>query len=191
MPKRKNLVKSNDSNKSKKKVYNYQKKNFAILKLKKKTKSKGASSRKTNNSKKNIKKEIDNKSSNIPIINTKNEEEKLDSNNSFENKLLELKEKKNKSETLLKENIINKEEINSLKNEINYIIYDKEIIFKYKNIISDEIDYLFNKQKDDKKEFNKIENKEKKDKTAEKNLNNLYQEISNITKEIVPKKKKD
>jgi len=94
MPKRKNLVKSNDSNKSKKKVYNYQKKNFAILKLKKKTKSKGASSRKTNNSKKNIKKEIDNKSSNIPIINTKNEEEKLDSNNSFENKLLELKEKK-------------------------------------------------------------------------------------------------
>ena len=36
MPKRKNLVKSNDSNKSKKKVYNYQKKNFAILKLKKK-----------------------------------------------------------------------------------------------------------------------------------------------------------
>ena len=94
MPKRKNLVKSNDSNKSKKKVYNYQKKNFAILKLKKKTKSKGASSRKTNKSKKNIKKEIDNKISNIPIINTKNEEEKLDSNNSFENKLLELKEKK-------------------------------------------------------------------------------------------------
>lgn len=82
--------------KVKKKFIIIQKKIFAILILYqiKKTKSKGASSRKTNNSKKNIKKEIDNKSSNIPIINTKNEEEKLDSNNSFENKLLELKEKK-------------------------------------------------------------------------------------------------
>ena len=92
-------------------------------------------------------------------------------------KIIRIKGKK--SETLLKENIVKEEEINSLQNKLNYIINDKEIIFKYKNIISDEIDYL----------FNKIENKETKDKTAEKNLNNLYQEIPNITKEITPKKK--
>ena len=55
----------------------------------------GKPSKKTYKLEKIPNKEINNKSINLTIINTKNQEKKIESNNSFENNLIEIKEEKN------------------------------------------------------------------------------------------------
>ena len=96
MPKRKKLTTSKDSKKIKKKFTVTQKDFRHINRLYgKKNKSTGKPSKKTYKLEKIPNKEINNKSINLAIINTKNQEKKIESNNYFENNLIEIKKEKN------------------------------------------------------------------------------------------------